>query len=86
MFGPGPVTPVIIKVVPPATPEVTVLDVLFSSLGLTGAILAGSVLVGGLLGLIFIWFSRRRASRLDGRGQDGAIVLNLGAPPDHPGA
>ncbi len=82
MIAPGPFTPVIIKVVPPATPEVTVVDILLDSLGLTGAIMIGSLLVGGLLGLVFIWLSRRRARRGTDDDREAAIQLNLSAPPD----
>ncbi len=82
MIDPGPITPVIIKVVPPATPEVGVVDVIMSSLGLTGVILIGSLLLGGLLGLFFIWISRRREARGDDGDPRAAIELKLNAPPD----
>ncbi len=70
-------TPVIIKVVPPPTAEVTVVDIIASSLGLTGAILIGSLALGGLLGALFIWFSRRRSARsLDSSADDGRLHLS----------
>ncbi len=80
MIDPGPVTPIIIKVVPPATPEVTVVDIVLNSLGLTGAILIGSLLLGGMLGLLFIWISRRRRERGNEKDSD-AVELRLNAPP-----
>jgi hypothetical protein len=82
VFQPGAVTPVIIKVIPQATPEVTVVDVIVDSLGLTGLILVGSLVVGGLLGMLFIWASRRRQERRQGDDRNAAIQLHLSAPPD----
>ena len=83
MIAPGPFTPVIIKVVPPATPEVSVVDILVDSLGLTGAILLGSLLLGSLLGALFIWISRRRVrGPLDSSTDAGR--LDLSSPPRQP--
>jgi len=53
-----PVTTTIVKVVPPPAQEVGVLDVLVGALGLTGVIVIGSMLLGGLLGVAIIAFKR----------------------------
>jgi hypothetical protein len=51
--------PVIVKEVGAFTREVGVADVVLQSLGLTGLILIGSLLLGLLLGALFIWFKIR---------------------------
>ncbi len=50
------VSPTIVKIVP-ATPtkEISVVDLILSGLGLTGLILLFALLVGGVLGGLFIW-------------------------------
>jgi hypothetical protein len=80
MVDPGPITPVIIKVIPAATPQVSVVDVLLGSFGLIGTILLGALLIGGMLGLLLILRSRRRVRNPLEGGSDGNIQLNLSAP------
>jgi hypothetical protein len=63
MFGIQPVTPVIVKVVSDPTPQVTVVDVLVGAIGLTGVIVAGSFVLGGIVGLLLIAYSRRKIAR-----------------------
>jgi hypothetical protein len=70
-----PVT--IVRVVPEATRQLGVIDVLLQAIGLTGLILLGSLLLGGILGGLFIWYRiRRPVNSLTGEG-DGVCRLNL---------
>jgi hypothetical protein len=80
MFGIQPVTPVIVKVVSDPTPQVTVVDVLVNSLGLTGVIVAGSFVLGGIVGLLLIAFSRWKAARSDGAASTDHTSLDLSSP------
>jgi hypothetical protein len=80
MFGIQPVTPVIVKVVSDPTPQVTVVDVLLDSLGLTGVILAGSLVLGGVVGLLLIAHSRWQAARSERTGSTGHTALDLSSP------
>ena len=80
MLGFQPVTPVIIKVVSDPTPQVTVVDVLVDALGLTGVIVAGSFVLGGVVGVLLIVYKRWRASRLDEAGATEHTSLDLSSP------
>ncbi|MFB3854560.1 MAG: hypothetical protein ACE148_12145 [Vicinamibacterales bacterium] len=79
LFQPAtqPVTPVIVRVVPPPTPEMGVMDVLVQAVGLTGAILLGSAILGALLGAAFIWYHRRRSPFRSSEGPGGAYGFDL---------
>jgi hypothetical protein len=60
LFSPQ-VSPTIVRIVPgPPTKEISVVDLIVSGLGLTGLILVCALLVGGLLGGLFIWFKTIR--------------------------
>jgi hypothetical protein len=80
MFGIQPVTPVIVKIVSDPTPQVTVVDVLVDALGLTGVIVAGSFVLGGIVGLVLIAHSRWRAGRAGGDGLSDHTSLDLSSP------
>ncbi len=84
VLQPQPVTPVIIKVVPAPTPEVSVVNVMIDALGLTGLIAIASLLVGLIFGLLLIGYTRWRDNR--GDGADAAAKLDLSSsghrPPD----
>jgi hypothetical protein len=80
MFGLQPLTPVIVKVVSDPTPQVTVVDVLVDALGLTGLILAGSIVLGGVVGLLLIAYSRWKTARSDGAGSTDHTSLDLSSP------
>lgn len=80
MLGFQPVTPVIVKVVADPTPQVTVVDVLVDALGLTGLIVAGSFVLGGVLGLILIAFKRWRVARSGDREPTDHTSLDLSSP------
>jgi hypothetical protein len=60
LFSPQ-ISPTIVRIVPgPPTKEISVVDLLLSGLGLTGLILLCALLLGGLLGGLFIWFKTIR--------------------------
>lgn len=80
MFALQPVTPVIVKVVSDPTPQVTVVDVLVGALGLTGVIVAGSFVLGGVVGLLLIAYSRRRTARAGDAGTSDHTSLGLSSP------
>jgi ABC-type dipeptide/oligopeptide/nickel transport system permease component len=80
MFGLQPVTPVIVKVVSDPTPQVTVVDVLVDALGLTGVIVAGSFVLGGVVGLLLIAYSRWRTARAGDAGTSDHTSLDLSTP------
>jgi len=80
MFGIQPVTPVIVKIVSDPTPQVTVVDVLVDALGLTGVIVAGSFVLGGVVGLLLIAYSRWKAARSDAAGSTDHTSLDLSSP------
>lgn len=80
MLQPQPVTPVIVKVVPPPTPEVSILDILISSLGLIGLIVVVSILLGLVVGALLIGCSRWRASRKADASDSDATRLDLSSP------
>jgi len=63
------ISPTIVKIVPaPPTKEISVVDLILGGLGLTGVILLCALLVGGLLGGLFIWFkSVRPLNSLNGQ-------------------
>ena len=81
MFGMQPLTPVIVKVVSDPTPQVTVVDVLVDALGLTGLIVAGSFVLGGVVGVLLIVYSRWKAARSDRPGATDHTSLDLSSPP-----
>ena len=80
MFGIQPLTPIIVKVVSDPTPQVSVVDVLVDALGLTGLILAGSFVLGGVVGVLLIACSRWKAARSDRPGATDHTSLDLSSP------
>ncbi|MEW5980854.1 MAG: hypothetical protein AB1806_00630 [Acidobacteriota bacterium] len=81
MLQPESVTPVIIREVPPKTPEVSVVDVLTGSLGLVGVIAVGAVLCGLIAGALYITVRRPPWKWRLGQDEDQPIRLDLSAPP-----
>jgi len=79
LFQPAvqPMTPVIVRVVPPPTPEMGVVDVLMQAVGLTGVILLASAVFGALLGAAFIWYHRRRSPFSSTETPGGTYGLDL---------
>jgi hypothetical protein len=75
-----PVTPVIVKVVGPPTPEVSVADVILDALGLTGVLLIGSALFGLALGGAIIWFKVHRPIAAFGGESSSDYRLDLSNP------
>jgi ABC-type dipeptide/oligopeptide/nickel transport system permease component len=80
MLGFQPVTPVIVKVVSDPTPQVTVVDVLVDALGLTGVIVAGSFVFGGIIGLLLILYMRWKTAKSHGAGVSDHTSLDLSSP------
>lgn len=80
MSGLQPLTPVIVKVVSEPTPQVTVVDVLVDALGLTGVIVAGSFVLGGVVGLLLIGYSRWKIARSGDAGTSEHTSLDLSSP------
>jgi hypothetical protein len=80
MLGLQPVTPVIVKVVSDPTPQVTVVDVLVGALGLTGVIVAGSFVFGGVVGLLLIAYTRWKTARAGHAGTSDHTALDLSSP------
>jgi hypothetical protein len=54
-----PSSPILVRVVGPATDEMTLADVIIGALGLTGAITLGALVLGVILGGLFILYRRR---------------------------
>ena len=80
MLGIQPVTPVIVKVISDPTPQVTVVDVLVDALGLTGVIVAGSFVFGGIVGVLLIAYSRWKSARAGDAGSTDHTSLDLSSP------
>jgi ABC-type amino acid transport system permease subunit len=55
----APSSPILVRVVGPATDELTLGDVILGALGLTGAITVGALVLGIILGVLFILYRRR---------------------------
>ncbi len=53
--------PTIVKIVPgPPTKEISVVDLILGGLGVTAVILLCALLIGGILGALFIWLKSVR--------------------------
>ena len=76
LFQPQSVTPVIIKVVPPATKEVSVVNVLMDAFGLTALITIGAIIAGIVFGCLLILVKRWRDQDRSG-GDVGGTRLDL---------
>jgi hypothetical protein len=77
----APIQPILVRVVE-AQPshELSFGGILLQALGLTGLVVLGSILLGALLGGIFIWLrARRPANVFNGTGSE-RIRLHLEPP------
>ncbi len=73
-----PTSPILVRVVGPATEEVTLGDVLINALGLTGAITVTAMVLGIVLGGLFILYRRRHPhNHFNGETSD-EMSLKLG--------
>lgn len=71
-------SPILVRVVGPATDELTLGDVILGALGLTGAITVGALVLGIVLGGLFILYRRRHPhNRFNGESGD-ELSLKLG--------
>jgi hypothetical protein len=77
----GPIQPVIVRVVDaPPTPELGFGGILLQALGLTGLTLVVSLLLGLLLGGLFIWLrAKHPANSFNGAGSE-RVRLHLEPP------
>lgn len=75
-----PIIPTIVKVVPPPTEQVGVLDVMVSALGLTGLIALGSIVLGAVLGALIIGYKVRRRNKSEADGDSTLTRLDLSSP------
>jgi hypothetical protein len=82
MLALQPLTPVIVKVVPAATPQVSVLDVLVGSFGLLGMLAAGAAVLGLVFGGALIGYHRWKFARLESsEAASDTTRLDLSSPP-----
>jgi hypothetical protein len=82
-----PLSPIIVKVEGETPKDISVLDIIFGSLGITGLILVGSVLLGLLLGVVFIWFRKRMEGNEPVHAPSSAYGFtpsSMAASPDEP--
>ena len=74
----APSSPILVRVVGPATDELSLGDVILGALGLTGAITAAAVVLGIVLGGMFILYRRRHPhNHFNGETSD-ELSLKLG--------
>jgi hypothetical protein len=78
-----PVTPVIVKVVGAPTKQLGVVDVLLESLGLTALLLIGSLLLGVVLAVAFIWYRRHNPDNALNGEAAGRYRFDLNSLSDH---
>jgi ABC-type dipeptide/oligopeptide/nickel transport system permease component len=81
MFTLQPVTPIIVKIVSAPTPQVSVVDIMVDALGLTGLIVIASIVVGGVLGVMLIAYTRWRAETTGHATSGDHTLLDLTSPP-----
>ncbi len=72
-----PSQPVIVKIIEEPVRETTVVDVLLGALGLTGVLILIAVLLGAVLGGLFILYSRIQAKRHPYRPEAGEEVPRI---------
>ena len=81
MFTLQPVTPVIVKIVPTPTPQMSIIDIMVDALELTRLIVIASIVVGGVLGVMLIAYTRWRAERTGHTISADHTLLDLSSPP-----
>lgn len=73
-----PTSPILIRVIGPPSEELTLGDVILSALGLTGAITVAAIVLGIVLGGLFILYRRRHPhNHFNGESSD-EMSLKLG--------
>jgi hypothetical protein len=58
-----PLSPIVVRVVGETPADIGVIDILYGAIGITGIMLIGSAILGGLLGLLFILVRKRLDAR-----------------------
>ena len=76
-----PVTPVIVKVVPPPTAQVSIVDILVGSFGIIGLLVVGSALLGLAVGGLLSGYSRWKIAHGDPAPGGENTRLDLSSPP-----
>lgn len=80
-----PASPILIRVIGPPTDELTLGDVIYQALGLTGAIAVTAVILGIVLGGLFILYRRRNPhNQFNGEHSD-ELSLKLDTVPTRSG-
>ena len=73
-----PTSPILVRVIGPPSDEVTLGDVVLGALGLTGAITVAAIVLGIVLGVLFILYRRRHPhNHFNGETSD-EMSLKLG--------
>lgn len=72
-----PLMPLVYEVVEPTTKETTVMDVLFGSVAMIGAVAGVALLLGCICAGLLIAFRRSRGRDKLEEGGDGGVRLNL---------
>ncbi len=71
-----PLTPSVYEVVEKTTEQTTVLDVLFGSFAVVGAVAVCGLVLGGLFGGLMIWLAKREDSKTSKDWNRGLLGLN----------
>jgi len=81
LFQPAPINPVMIRVVPPPTQDVSVASIIVDALGLVGLITVGALLTGLVFGVALIWYKRwRERAAPDSTGPGTRLDLSVPVP------
>lgn len=77
----APIQPIVVRVVEaPPSQELSFGGILLQALGLTGLVIVGSILLGILLGTLFVWLRTRRPSNAFNGTESERIRLQLEPP------
>jgi len=80
---PSPLTPLVVRIVEEPTPGTGVVDVLLGVLGLTGVLIAGSLVFGVLLGVVLVGIKKLRENRPVPTHASEDFYAALHEPPRH---
>ena len=74
----APTSPILVRVVGPATDELTLGDVILNAVGLAGVITVAAVILGFVLGGLFILYRRRNPHNPFNGETSDELSLKLG--------
>lgn len=80
---PAPLTPLVVRIAEEPTVGTGVVDVLLGVLGLTGVLIAGSVVFGVLLGVVLVALTKLREHRPTPTHASQDFYAALHEPPPH---